>query len=112
MSEQNNKNILKFSNRAKSVGSKKSGIKEFQGFEYIKMDKDLNGTPFIKESLEEYADSCRYMVRVMREKDKKVCLYNYYIPQDSWCMFLTKIENGEFDGRVIEVEKYIPEDLA
>jgi hypothetical protein len=52
------------------------------------------------------------MVRVMREKDNKVCLYNYYIPQDSLCMFLTKIENGEFDGRVIEVEKYIPEDLA
>lgn len=112
MSEQDNKKVLKFSTRTKSVGNKKPDIQEFQGFEYIKMDKDLNGTPFIKESLEEYAASCRYMVRVMREINNKVCLYNYYIPQDKLCLFLTKIENGDFDGQVIEVEKYIPEDLA
>ena len=52
------------------------------------------------------------MVRVMREIDGKVSLYNYYVSQDKLSDFLSKLKNGEFDGRLIEVEKYIPEDLA
>lgn len=52
------------------------------------------------------------MVRVMREGSSKILLYNYYVPQDKLCYFLSKIESGEFDGQIIEIEKYIPEDLA
>ena len=111
MSDKKNENVLKFSAKTrKSVD--KTDTKNFCGFEYVKMEKDLNGTPFIKESLLEYADGCRYMVRVMREIDGKISLYNYYVSQDKLSDFLSKLKNGEFDGRLIEVEKYIHEDLA
>lgn len=111
MSDKKNENILKFSAKTrKSV--EKTDTKNFCGFEYVKMEKDLNGTPFIKESLLEYAGECRYMVRVMRETDGKVSLYSYYVSQDKLGDFLSKLQNGEFDGHLIEVEKYIPEELA
>ncbi len=112
MSEKMNDKILKFSNRPIHKYGNKAEIKNFQGFDYVKMEKDLNGTPFIRESLQEYANECKYMIRVMREENNKVFLCNYYVPQERLCEFLTKIENKEFDGQVIEVEKYIPEDLA
>lgn len=111
MSDKKSENIVKFSAKTrKSV--EKTDTKNFCGFDYVKMEKDLNGTPFIKESLLEYAGACRYMVRVMREKDGKISLYNYYVSQDKLSDFLSKLEKGEFDGRLVEVEKYIPEDLA
>lgn len=111
---EDDKKVLKFSvrNVQKSDFDKKKKVKSFAGFEYVKMEKDLNGTPFIKESLLEYATNCKYVVRVMRQFSGKVSLYNYYIPQEKLSDFLAKINNGEFDGTIIEVEKYIPEDLA
>lgn len=114
MSESENKNIIKFSNRSqiKSNQDEQNLIKNFAGFDYVKMEQDFNGTPFVKESLVEYARSCKYMIRVLREKDSKTLLYNYYVPQDKLSYFLAKFDSGEFDGHVIDVEKYIPKDLA
>jgi len=101
-------------NKSGKVNSSKNKaeIKNFNGFDYMKSDKDLNGVPFIKENLIEYSEGCKYMVRVMREKNNKVYLYNYNIPQDALANFLIKFEIGEYDGKIIEVEKYIPEELA
>ncbi|MBQ2643968.1 hypothetical protein IJG14_00165 [bacterium] len=116
MKNKNDKNInvIKFS--LKNVYSKKSEqkikLKNFNGFVYIKEEKDLNGNPFVKENLLEYAGKCRYTVRIMREIDGKVFLYNYFVYQTELAVFLNKIENGTFDGKIIEIENYIPEDLA
>lgn len=113
MSEKENKKVIKLSKiRQNKQDGGHSDIQNFEGFDYIKTDTDLNGTPFIKESLIEYASNCKYMVRVMKEEKSKTVLYNYYVPQEELCFFLSKIENGDFDGQLIEVEKYIPEDLA
>lgn len=110
--ENGNKKILKFSAKPVKTSNKKEKIGNFNGYEYIKTDKDLNGMPFIKESLIEYSLECKYIIRVMREKDKKIFLYNYYVQQEDLGKFFIKFENGEYDGQIIEVEKYIPEDLA
>ena len=109
-----NKNILKFPDKLvkKHSNGKNITIKNFCGFDYVKMDKDLNGAPFIKESLIEYSEDCMYMVRVMREISGKTFLYNYYVSQNKLSEFLNALESGKFDGKLIEVEKYIPEDLA
>ncbi len=114
MSEKENPKVIILSKHipGKLCRGNNSDIKNFLGFDYVKMEKDLNGTPFVKESLTEYAQNCQYMVRVMREKKSGIFLYNYYVPNDKLCYFLTKIESGQIDGQVIEVEKYIPEDLA
>lgn len=109
-----NKNIIKFSIKhvEKKDVKNKSLIKNFEGFDYVKTDVDLNDKPFIRQNLIEYSSKCHYMVRVMREKHNRVYLYNYYVSQADLGRFLSKFDNGEFDGTVIEVEKYIPEDLA
>ena len=109
-----NKKVIKFTPKKESSKTEKNEteIKNFKGFDYMKSDKDLNGVPFIKENLIEYSLSCKYMVRVMREKNNKVYLYNYYVSQEDLAKFLIDFENGEYDGTVIEVEKYIPEELA
>jgi hypothetical protein len=112
MSDNNNENVVNFAHRVKSEIPKSISIRNFYGFDYIKIDKDLNGNPLIKESLLEYANCIKYIVRVLREQDNKVFLYDYYVPQYKLARFLLDVENGKFDGQVIEVEKYIPEDLA
>ena len=114
MSEKENQNIIKFLNRSqlKSGRDEQVVIKNFAGFDYVKMEQDLNGTPFVKENLVDYARDCKYIVRVMREKDSKTLLYNYYVPQDKLGYFLAKFDSDEFDGLIIDIEKYIPKDLA
>ncbi len=87
-------------------------IRYFQGFNYIKLDKDKNGNNFNAEHLSLYARHCRYLVTVMREKHKKTVLYNYEVPSDKLLEFLLKFQNNELDGSIIEIDKYLPDDFA
>lgn len=84
----------------------------FAGFEYILLDKDSNGNPFLEQNLLDYASTCHYIVRVMRKKNEKVCLYNYDIPSDKLYEFLGRFYNNELKGVIIEIDKYLPDDLA
>ena len=109
--EEDKKNILNFAGKSRKSGSKKSGVNGHK-YPYIKTKKDLNGNSFNKVSLLEYARDCRYVVRIMREENGEVCLYGYLVPYDELTLFLNETEKKDFDGQVIEVEKYIPKDLA
>ena len=98
------KNIINFSD--KKILKKKTENKE--GFECVVMEADLNGKPFIKSSLLEYAEKCNYIVRIMKELNGKYLLYNYLVPQSELSDFLIKMK--EFT--LIEIEKHLSEDLA
>lgn len=87
-------------------------IKFFAGFNYVKISKDGNGKPFKAEKLKKYAEKCHYIVRVMREVDNEVFLYNYDVPNNKLFKFLSSFENNTLNGKIIEVDKYFPEDLA
>lgn len=87
-------------------------VKFFAGFNYVKINKDSNGKPFIAEKLKKYAGRCHYIVRVMREMGDEVFLYNYDVPNDKLHKFLSAFENNTLNGTIIEVDKYFPEDLA
>ena len=87
-------------------------IKFFAGFEYVRYDKDLNGNPFVEQNLLDYANSCHYIVRIMKERGKNISLYNYDVPSEKLYEFLKKFYKNELQGTIIEIEKYIPEDLA
>ena len=84
----------------------------FAGYNYVKLSKDNNGNPFIKKNLLEYAQTCRYIVRVMRELGNQVFLYNYDVASSDLFDFLKKFKENELSGTIIEVEKYTTEDLA
>ncbi len=87
-------------------------VKFFKGFNYVRLDKDLNGRPFNEEHLLEYAQKCQYIVRVMREKDGQTSLYNYKVPHNKITEFVSKFANNELNGKIIEIDKFVPEDLA
>lgn len=87
-------------------------IKFFAGFNYVKIDKDSNGKKFNAEKLKNYAEKCHYIVRVMRTLDDVVLLYNYDVPNAKLFSFMKAFENNTLNGKIIEIDKYFPEDLA
>lgn len=87
-------------------------VKFFAGFDYVKLDKDNNGRKFNAEKLEAYADSCHYIIRVMRELDGDIFLYNYDVSNEDLFKFIKAFENNTLNGKIIEIDKYFPEGLA
>jgi len=100
----NDENIINFSGKK----THKQKTEKTEGYECVIMETDLNGKPFIKSSLSEYAEKCSYIVRIMKDINGKCLLYNYLVPQNELSDFLVKMK--EFT--LIEIEKYISEDLA
>lgn len=87
-------------------------VKFFAGFDYVKLDKDNNGRKFNAEKLKKYAEHCNYIVRVMRNLNGEIFLYNYDVSNDKLFKFINAFENNTLNGTIIEIDKYFPEDLA
>ena len=114
MSDDINKKIIDlFSNRNSDLSQKaKEKIKYYAGFNYVRIDKDHNGNKFNPEHLIEYAASCHYIVRVMREYKGDTVLYNYDVPNNELFKFIKSFQDNTLDGTIIEIDKYFSEDLA
>ena len=87
-------------------------VKFYAGFNYVRIDKDTNGNKFNAEHLLKYAQGCHYIVRVMREYKGETVLYNYDVPNNDLFKFIKSFEENTLDGKIIEIEKYFPEELA
>ncbi len=87
-------------------------IKFFAGYNYVKLKRDSNGKKFNEPNLLAYAQKCHYIVRVMRTMDGETCLYNYDIKNDELFDFLKSMDKNVLNGTIIEIDKYVPEDLA
>ncbi len=94
----------------KSSNNEKQGF--FKGFQYVKLSKDENGNYFNEDSLRDYANRCFYIVSVMRRMDNGVSLYKYNVPFESLLKFFDKFRNNKSYGEIIDIERYIPDDLA
>ena len=114
MSEDINEKVINMFNRHNNdlPQETEDKIKFFAGFNYVKLKRDSNGKRFIKSNLTSYAEKCHYIVTVMREVDDEVCLYNYDVKSSDLIRFLKAFDNDTLNGKIIEIEKYIPEDLA
>ena len=84
----------------------------FKGFQYVKLTKDDNGNYFKEESLREYAQKCYYIISVMKHNGIGVALYKYKVPYASLLDFFNVFRNNELYGEIVDIERYIPEDLA
>ncbi|MBP7211237.1 hypothetical protein KBA27_00225 [bacterium] len=114
MTDEFNKKIINIFEKHKNslpLGSDEK-IKFFAGFHYVKLGRDSNGKKFQAEKLLKYADKCSYIVRVMRKIDGEIFLYNYEVSNDKLFIFMRAFENNTLNGTIIEIEKYMPEDLA
>ena len=107
-----NKVIDIFRKHEDTADKENSRVKFFNGFNYVRLDKDVNGNFFKEDNLLDYASKCQYIVRVMKEKDGHVALYNYKVPHDRIIEFISKFANNELSGKIIEIDKYVPENLA
>lgn len=114
MKEDINKKVINlFTRHKKDLGGEDiEKVKFFEGFHYVKLDRDKNGKKFNPENLKKYAKSCHYVVRVMRSFNGETYLYNYDVANEDLYKFLEKFENNTLNGTIIEVERYFPEDLA
>jgi hypothetical protein len=87
-------------------------IKFFAGFNYVKLKRDADGKKFVPSKLEAYAKKCHYIVTIMKIIDNETCLYNYDIKNEDLPAFMRALENNVLTGKLIEIKKYIPEELA
>ena len=104
-------NIFKKHTKNKQADSKEK-VKTFAGFSYVRLDTDVNGYPFKEENLLDYAKDCHYIVKVMKEKNGGVSLYSYNVPNAKLLDFLLMFRNNELSGTIIEIDKFLPKDLA
>ena len=114
MTEEISKKVINIFSKGKHSQKSDSDepIKYFAGFDYIKLMHDNNGKKFKKEALLKYAQSCHYIVRVMRIAGDEVFLYNYDVPNDKLFKFMKSFENNTLSGTIIEIDKYFPDGLA
>ncbi|MCM1265630.1 MAG: hypothetical protein NC200_05465 [Candidatus Gastranaerophilales bacterium] len=114
MSEDINKKVINMFNRHNNdlPQETEEKIKFFAGFNYVKLKRDTNGKKFVPANLESYAKKCHYIVTVMRNVDGETCLYNYDLKSEDLPLFMKALENNTLTGKLIEIEKYIPEELA
>ena len=109
----NDKVINLFSKANTSLSDKElEQIKFFEGFHYVKLNKDKNNKKFNADSLINYAENCHYIVRVMREINGEVWMYNYDVKNNELFKFMKKFNENKLNGTIIEIDKYFPEGLA
>ena len=82
------------------------------GICYVCVKKDENGHPYDEKLLTERADKNQYIVRIMVSKGSNPYLYNYKVPGNKITEFLAGYITGEKEGRIIEIESYMPSDPA
>jgi len=92
--------------------NKLAEIKNYLGFEYVKLKKDVNGISFNKKMLNDFANTLKYTVSVMRETDGCVYLYEYFISSSDLNDFFKAHIEGKIEGEIIQIEKYTQDSLA
>jgi hypothetical protein len=112
MSDDINKKVIGiFSRHSKELPTTEQ-VKFYAGFNYVRLERDNNGNKFNAEHLLKYSENCHYIVRVMRDVDGEIVLYNYDVPNGDLFKFIKSFEENELDGMIIEIDKYFPEGLA
>lgn len=113
MSDKDDKVIDLFSKVNRTLSPEElEQIRFFEGFHYVKINKDKNNKKFNASLLKKYAEGCHYIVRVMRKVDGEVWMYNYDVRNDELFKFMEKFNDNTLNGTIIEIDKYFPEGLA
>ena len=87
-------------------------LPEWEGFQYMKTTKDVNGVSHNYEHFLKYSKSNKYTISVLRKVEGKTCLYNYFVENADLKRFFECCFNGKIEGEIIEIDKFNPEILA
>ena len=80
--------------------------------EYVKLTKDDNGNSFKEESLVDLAKRSFYIITVVKNNGICAALYKYKVPYDALLNFLNEFRITESNGKIIDIKRHVPEDLA
>ena len=111
MDKELNDKVIDFSKKSLKIEENLSNS-IFKDIEYIKITKDENGNSFKEEALIEYAKRCFYIVTVVKNNGITPALYKYKVPFEVLLDFLNEFKNNNSYGKIIDIERYVPEDLA
>ena len=78
----------------------------------ICLTKDDNGKFFDKSVVLNSAMKVYYIVRLIVDSEPHPVLYNYQVPAEKLIEFICRLNSGEIHGKLVEIEKYYPKDLA
>ena len=78
----------------------------------VTVKTDKHGNPFNREELIEDAMLTEYIVKVLVETPQGSYINNYKVTGEKILGFLSKFSSRKKQGQVIEIDKYIPDDLA
>ncbi len=78
----------------------------------VTVKTDKHGNPFNREELLEDAMLTEYIVRVLIDTPQGSYINNYKVSGEKILSFLNKFNTRKKPGQVIEIDKYIADDLA
>lgn len=116
MTDNINKKVINiFAKHSKKILSGSGEEKVFNspdGFSYVHIESDENGQPLLANKILEKADSQWYIVKILEHHTNGVSMKNYKVPGDRLLEFLTAFMSDDRPGKIIEIDKYYPDDLA
>lgn len=111
MDEKQENNKIAFFGARKDV-LKNRKLPEWEGFQYMKTIKDVNGVSHNFEHLQKYSKFNKYTITVLRKVEGRSCLYNYFVENVDLKRFFECCFDGKIEGEIIEIDKFNPEILA
>ncbi|MCQ2957917.1 MAG: hypothetical protein MJ180_03330 [Candidatus Gastranaerophilales bacterium] len=78
----------------------------------VTVKTDKHGNPFNRAELLEDARMTEYIVKVLVDTPESSYINNYKVSGEKILEFLSKYTKRKKQGQVIEIDKYIPDDLA
>lgn len=87
-------------------------IRNEDGYYYVCIKKDDNGHHFDEKRLLERTEDFYYIVNVMVNNSEYPHIYSYKVPGEKILDFIEPYVNNDKEGRIIEIDKHYPGDLA
>jgi hypothetical protein len=82
------------------------------GFSYVHIKYDENGQPLDEAKLLERADEQWYIIKVLEHHRDHTTIKNFKVSGERLLEFLGAFISDERPGRIIEIDKYYPQELA
>jgi hypothetical protein len=82
------------------------------GFNYVHIQYEESGVPLDEKKLLEKADQQTYIVKVLEHHSEHPSIRNFKVTGDRLLEFLESFMSEKRPGKIIEIDKFYPDELA
>jgi hypothetical protein len=104
--------FARHSKKASPVSEEERVFNSPDGYSYVHIKYDENGHNLDEKKLLEKADSQWYIIKVLERHKDHATIKNFKVSGERILEFLETFISEKRTGRVIEIDKYYPEELA